>query len=114
MPGSAPPLRKRFHGATALALAACLGAPSASPAEAGRADLVALARAGARPKGCGGASRTAGNRWLRAKAPGLERYCDVLARGYARLKTAPEAALELAVEAGRLMPSEPSRLLLAA
>jgi tetratricopeptide (TPR) repeat protein len=122
MAGPAPPHRnpppgtsrgRRFRGA-ALALAALLASPAVSRAEDGRVDLMALARAGARPKECGGASRTAGNRWVRAKAPGLERYCDVLARGYARLKAAPEAALELSAEAGRLMPSEPARVVLAA
>jgi tetratricopeptide (TPR) repeat protein len=91
-----------------------LASPSVSRAEDGRVDLVALARAGARPKECGGASRTAGNRWERAKAPGLERYCDVLAKGYARLNASPQAALELSIEAGRLMPSEPARMVLAA
>jgi hypothetical protein len=87
---------------------------SVSRAEDARVDLVALARAGARPKECGGASRTAGNRWERAKAPGLEHYCDVLAKGYARLKAAPEAALALSAEAWRLMPAEAAPVVLAA
>lgn len=98
----------------AVAFAALLASSTVCGAEDGRVDLVALARAGARPKECGGASRTAGNRWERAKAPGLERYCDVLAKGYARLRTAPNDALALSGEALRLMPAEAAPEVLAA
>ncbi|HEX4335949.1 MAG TPA: hypothetical protein VH062_08550 [Polyangiaceae bacterium] len=100
---------------TALAAAlSLLPAPRAVAAEDRAVDLVAVARAGARPKECGGATRARGNRWDRAKSPGLERYCDVLARGYGRLSTSPNDALALAMEASKLMPSLSAPLVLAA
>ena len=97
-------------GACVLALAFAASASDGS----GGADLSAVARAGARPKECGGASRARPNRWDRAKAPGLEKYCDALARGYGRLASSPAEALALSAEAQALMPTSPSPLLLAA
>jgi hypothetical protein len=114
MAGSTPRPGNRSRPKAALALSALLASSSVLRAEDGRVDLVALARSGARPKECGGASRTAGNRWERAKTPGLERYCDLLAKGYAQLKSSPPAALQLSAEAARLMPAEAAPMVLAA
>jgi hypothetical protein len=77
-------------------------------------DLSAVARASARPKECGGASRARPNRWERAKSPGLEHYCDVLAKGYGKLRTAPSDAIAFSAEATRLMPSASAPLVLEA
>ena len=97
-------------------LAAWLAFLVASPviAEERGPDLSAVARAGARPRECGGASRARPNRWERAKSPGLERYCDVLAKGYGKLRGAPGDALAFSTEASRLMPSAAAPLVLEA
>jgi tetratricopeptide (TPR) repeat protein len=114
MAGAARRSFGRYVSGTTLFGALCISAASraAGPDERG-IDLVAVARAGARPKECGGATRARANRWERAKAPGLEQYCDVLARGYGKLATAPADALALSAEAARLMPSEAAPLVLA-
>ena len=88
-------------------------APAAAADERGP-DLSAVARAAARPKECGGASRARPNRWERAKSPGLEHYCDVLAKGYGKLRAAPGDALPFSTEASRLMPSASAPLVLEA
>jgi len=77
-------------------------------------DLSAIARAGSRPSECGGATRTRPNRWERAKSPGLEHYCTLLAKGYGKLRAAPGDALAFSTEASRLMPSASAPLLLEA
>jgi tetratricopeptide (TPR) repeat protein len=48
--------------------------------------------------------------WQRARTPGLDAYCDALARGYSRLRRKPELSLEAAMAAdkalgGRAAPS---------
>ncbi|HVW24018.1 MAG TPA: hypothetical protein VHC69_01540 [Polyangiaceae bacterium] len=101
-----------WRGAPWLVSAALFAA--ASLADDRAPDLSAVAHAGARPKECGGASRARPNRWERAKSPGLERYCDVLASGYGKLRAAPSEALALATEASRLMPAASAPLLLEA
>lgn len=97
--------------AVSLVAAPCANAAAAD--ERG-VDLAAVARGGARPKECGGGARTHGSRWDRAKSPGLERYCDLLARGYGKLAAAPDEALAASAEAARLMPSAAPPLVLAA
>ena len=95
-----------------FAVVACLAAPVAH-AEAESVDLLAVARAGARPPECGGAARGRESRWDRAKSPGLLHYCDALAKGYAVLRTAPEAALGHAATASKAAPGEAAPLVLA-
>ncbi len=83
-----------------LTLAALPGAANAS-------DLAAAALASPRPVEClpsaprGNAERL----WDRARTPGLAAYCSALARGYARLRRTPEAALEAAQAANRALPN---------
>ena len=78
----------------------------ALPASAG-APLAAAAGASPRPAECsssaprGGAERV----WDRARSPGLAAYCSALARGYARLRRTPEAALEAAAAAAKTLPN---------
>jgi hypothetical protein len=97
-----------------LALTVCAVTTPPAHAEDQGVDLVAVARAGARPKECGGGARARESRWERAKVPGLEGYCDALAKGYARLRAAPAEALALAGEAQRAMPARAAPLVLAA
>jgi tetratricopeptide (TPR) repeat protein len=86
-------------GLAVLALAA--GARAGAP-------LAAAAVASPRPPECspsaprGGAERV----WDRARAPGLASYCSALARGYARLRRTPEAALQAAAAAARILPNQ--------
>ena len=73
----------------------------------GRADLVAAAAASPRPAVClAGAEgpRTMPTTvWDRVVAPGLDRYCHALARGYALLHWEPAGALAAADAAGRAL-----------
>jgi tetratricopeptide (TPR) repeat protein len=92
----------RSIGALALlALTALSGESSANSL------LPAAALASPRPAEClptaprGGAERL----WDRARTPGLAAYCNALARGYARLRRTPEAALEAAQVAQRALPN---------
>lgn len=77
-------------------------------------DFVAVARSGVRPEECGGAARVRASRWERAKAPGLGRYCDALARGYAALSTSPDVAARNAEIAEAAFPGHAAPLVLSA
>jgi hypothetical protein len=90
------------------------GVPEARAAEEVGADLAAAARSGVRPEECGGASRVHASRWERAKIPGLGRYCDLLARGYASLSTAPDVSARNAEAAEAALPGLPAPLVLRA
>jgi hypothetical protein len=70
------------------------------------APLAAAAAASPRPAECSPiAPRGATERvWDRARSPGLAAYCSALARGYARLRRTPEAALEAAAAAAKALP----------
>lgn len=76
-----------------------------SPARPGRATLRAAAAASPRPPECAppGSGRHR-SLWDRAHAPGLVRYCDALARGYAELRHSPGAALAAAGAADKAAP----------
>ena len=76
--------------------------------DSGPADLAAAAAASGRPPECwperrselGGETSV----WARARRPGLERYCALLARSHARVVESPTAARAAALEALRLEP----------
>jgi hypothetical protein len=77
-------------------------------------DFVAVARAGARPRECGGAARETPTRWDRARIPELGRYCDALARGYGLLRSSPRAAIEAADVAEHALPGRGAATVLVA
>jgi len=91
----------------ALSLLVAGVAVCAVPPANASAPLAAAAAASPRPAECspsaprGGAERV----WDRARSPGLAAYCSALARGYARLRKTPEAALEAAAVAAKALPS---------
>jgi tetratricopeptide (TPR) repeat protein len=100
----------------ALTLLLQLGA-AASPARRG-APLTAVAQASARPRECavtrfGEPTRLAGNVWELARQPNLDRYCSLLARGFAELSVSPQAARETALLADRTAPGHATPLVLA-
>jgi tetratricopeptide (TPR) repeat protein len=63
--------------------------------------LGAAAQASPRPRECAGQAATA---WDRARAPELDRWCDLLARGFAELASSPSRALEVAGLADEVAP----------
>jgi tetratricopeptide (TPR) repeat protein len=81
-----------------------------SPRETSRAsNLTAAAQASGRPRECAAAPRGAATKWgpsvwEAAREPNLERYCDLLARGFGQLLLTPETALETADVADRAAP----------
>ncbi len=100
-----------------VVVAAAAWASVAPDARAGdaSAELAAAARASDRPTECGGANAAAwASRWERARNPGLARYCDLLAVGYAALRSAPASALSSAVAADRILPGHAAPSVLAA
>jgi hypothetical protein len=110
------PRSPAFNFAWAVALgcgATCMIRDARAADEVG-SDLAAAARAGARPEECGGASRVHAGRWERAKIPALGRYCDLLARGYASLSTAPDVSARNAEAAENALPGLPAPLVLRA
>jgi hypothetical protein len=70
-------------------------------AAADGARLATAALASPRPRECRGVSGSEGL-WTRARAGDAQRYCDLLARGYARLAQTPAEAL-LAAEAAEAL-----------
>ena len=78
----------------ATVLFAQLASGAAIPALSSRPALRAAAAASPRPRECtppgSGKQRSV---WDQAHAPGLVDYCNRLARGYARLRHSPAAAL---------------------
>ena len=73
-----------------------------------------MAHSGVRPEECGGTARIHASRWERAKTPGLDRYCDLLAFGYAALSLSPDVAARTADEADHVLPGRAAPLVLAA
>jgi tetratricopeptide (TPR) repeat protein len=89
----------------------------AQPEQAARAlELGAAAAGSPRMSECADASEPdAGARfWRRATAPQLERYCTLLAAGYASLGNHPAGAEQAASAALRLLPGRPGARLLRA
>lgn len=82
-----------------------VGSTAAATAEA---DLATAALASPRPRECRGAPTGAGGLWLRAKEGDAARYCELLARGYARLEQTPADALTAAHAAEALAGPAPS------
>src|SRR5262245_43857998 len=100
------------YGALTLLLLGQL-AGSAGRAAPSSDALSAAAAASPRPEEC--VRRAAAGRealWQRARTPGLDAYCDALARGYSRLRRTPELSLEAALAADKALPgrSAPSVL----
>jgi tetratricopeptide (TPR) repeat protein len=76
----------------------------ASPRAGSRpASLTAAAQVSGRPAECAPHTRTA-NRWDAARDPEVDRYCDILARGFGELPFAPDTARERADAAERVSP----------
>lgn len=73
------------------------------------ANLAAAAQASGRPRECTTEKSSAqhkglANVWEAAREPNLERYCDLVARGFGLLASLPEAARETADLADRAAP----------
>ena len=89
----------------------------AQPDAARALELGAAAAASPRLPDCGGggqAGEPSAGFWHRAVSPELQRYCGLLARGYASLNDAPEQARKAAETALALLPNRPGALLLRA
>ena len=82
-----------------VSLAIALETRSAAP---GNAHLATAALASPRPRECRGSKGGADGLWTRARAGDAQRYCNWLARGYARLSQTPAEAL-LAAEAAEAL-----------
>jgi tetratricopeptide (TPR) repeat protein len=67
------------------------------------ASLTAAAQASSRPAECAPNARTS-NRWDAARDPEVDRYCDILARGFGELIFDPSTARERADAADRVSP----------
>jgi hypothetical protein len=76
-----------------------------SAAVSGDADLSTAALASPRPRDCRGAVGEADGLWARARAGDAQRYCELLARGYARLEETPAQAL-VAAEAAEALAGD--------
>jgi tetratricopeptide (TPR) repeat protein len=86
-----------------LAVVLFLQIAAASPRGARSAALTAAAQASGRPAECAAQGRPS-NRWEAARDPDVERYCDLLARGFAELPFSPDTARERADAAERVSP----------
>src|SRR6478752_3992667 len=75
-------------------------------------DLTTAARASPRPGECRGATSTDGV-WARMRGADAQRYCELLARGYARLAQTPKEALLAARSAEALAGPLPAVRVLA-
>jgi hypothetical protein len=76
-------------------------------------DLTTAAQASPRPRECRGAAGGEGV-WARLRGADAQRYCELLARGYARLGQTPEEALRAARSAEALAGPTPAvRVLIA-
>jgi len=82
-------------------------------ARAATLDLTTAAQASPRPRECWGATGGDGV-WVRLRGADAQRYCELLARGYARLGQTPEAALQAAQAAQALAGPVPAVVVLAA
>jgi hypothetical protein len=88
----------------AFAFVLLLQIAAASPRAVPRsASLTAAAQASGRPAECAPQGRSA-NRWDAARDPEVDRYCDILARGFGELPFAPDTARERADAADRVSP----------
>src|SRR3954466_1162511 len=76
-------------------------------------DLTTAAQASPRPRECRGATGSDGV-WLRLRGADAQRYCELLARGYARLGQTPKEALQAARAAEALAGPLPAVRVLAA
>jgi hypothetical protein len=76
-------------------------------------DLTTAAQASPRPRECRGAAGTDGV-WARLRGADAQRYCELLARGYARLGRNPKEALLAARSAEALAGPTPAVRVLAA
>jgi len=74
--------------------------PRATPRSA---TLTAAAQSSGRPAECAAHARPI-NRWDAARDPEVDRYCDLLARGFGELPFAPDTARERADAADRVSP----------
>jgi tetratricopeptide (TPR) repeat protein len=105
------------RGLLLLSALLALHAPALGAEGAGASLLAAAAAATGRPPECAAGSRRGIARgptlWQRARVPGLERYCDLLARGHAQLASNPKNARESARLAEEALPGHaaPSVLL---
>ena len=69
------------------------------------AGLATAAQASPRPHECRGAASGEDRVWLRLRGADAQRYCELLARGYARLSETPKEALSAAQAADALAGS---------
>jgi hypothetical protein len=76
-------------------------------------DLTTAAQASPRPRECWGATDGDGV-WARLRGADTQRYCELLARGYARLAQTPKEALLAARSAEALVGAMPAVQVLAA
>src|SRR6188768_2579404 len=76
-------------------------------------DLTTAAQASPRPRECRGATVTDGV-WVRLRGADAQRYCELLARGYARLSQTPKEALLAAQAAEALSGPTPAVRVLSA
>lgn len=111
---SAAAARRNPSRRLALLSALLVGVAASASAAADDPELVSVARVSARPPECGGGTRAAPTRWDRARVPGLDRYCDALARGYAALGTFPKVALDAASLADGILPGRAAPPILSA
>src|SRR5882724_9413065 len=96
----------RVSWASILLLQVALASPRAA---ARSSTLTAAAQASARPEECSSALPASAARggltiWDTARDPALDRYCDVLAAGFAQLQFSPERAIESADRAEIFSP----------
>src|SRR3954467_7880739 len=75
--------------------------------------LTTAAQASPRPRECRGAASTDGV-WTRMRGADAQRYCELLARGYARLAQTPREALLAAQSAEALAGALPAVRVLSA
>ncbi len=89
-------------------------AAASSPRAAPRSSsLTAAAQATARPRECAPTTARSAlnwgtNVWDAAREPNLDRYCDLLARGFSQLPFSPEAARDTADAADKASPGHAS------
>lgn len=71
-------------------------------------DLATVAQASPRPRECRGAANGDDGIWSRLRGADAQRYCELLARGYARLNQTPADALSAAEQARKLGGDTPA------
>jgi hypothetical protein len=93
----------------ALTVLLQLGAGSSGGSAGAGASLTAVAQSSARPRECSprkahDVRSTGVNIWESVRQPNLDRYCSLVARGFAELAQVPKAAYDTAVQADRAAP----------